>query len=527
MKLLNRLKFTAISAAVCACISCTAAADGNTPITREKTAAMLYGLAEELNVSMELPAEQPFSDTDSREVSALYNAGILNGVSDTEFAPTEPLSREQMCTMLVRLIGKANTEVDITVHPRYMYDDNSFVSYWAKSAVDFLYYHKIIEGTAENTISPLENLTKEQAEALCDRVAEHRADFVLKTETPDFSWAIEPKFDGLVPNTRFACGLAAVKKNGKYGYIDKDGNTAIPFEYDRCYDFYDGVAKVEKNGKIGYIDKLGKTVAPIEYEDGGNAFENRIWVKKNGKIGFIDKYGNEKIPFIYDYAYDFEEGLASVKKDGLYGFVDYDGNAVIPFKFKWASGFSEGFARVGENGRYSYIDKSGELAIDCKLQWIYDFSEGRAVVYDVEKWGVINTKGEYVKKLGEAGWMSAASEGYIRLHPNDDYERRYGFYNLDFKYPQLIDVDKPVLNPHDANSFHEGLAAIGYHVNEQDTWLRCYINKKAECVFPKREAMNEFGDFDRDTFFLMDFSEGMAAVVNDRGMLGFVKNPLF
>ena len=35
---------------------------------------------------------------------------------------------------------------------------------------------------------------------------------------------------------------------------------------DECYYFSDGLAKVKKNGRWGFIDKNGRVVVPIEYD---------------------------------------------------------------------------------------------------------------------------------------------------------------------------------------------------------------------------------------------------------------------
>ena len=59
--------------------------------------------------------------------------------------------------------------------------------------------------------------------------------------------AIAKVIDGCEDLESFRCGLAAVKKNGKIGYIDKMGNVVIPFEYDSPTQvFRDGVGTVFK-----------------------------------------------------------------------------------------------------------------------------------------------------------------------------------------------------------------------------------------------------------------------------------------
>ncbi|WP_197739841.1 WG repeat-containing protein [Pedobacter sp. BS3] len=57
----------------------------------------------------------------------------------------------------------------------------------------------------------------------------------------------------------FSGGLAPVKLNGKWGYVDTTGKEVIPFIYDLAYYFKkDGKAKVMLNGNWIYIDKTGK-----------------------------------------------------------------------------------------------------------------------------------------------------------------------------------------------------------------------------------------------------------------------------
>ena len=56
-----------------------------------------------------------------------------------------------------------------------------------------------------------------------------------------YSVMIEPKYQDA---SYFSEGLAAVKQNDKWGYIDETGKTIIPFEYDYAFPFSEGVAVV-------------------------------------------------------------------------------------------------------------------------------------------------------------------------------------------------------------------------------------------------------------------------------------------
>lgn len=75
----------------------------------------------------------------------------------------------------------------------------------------------------------------------------------------------------------FSEDMAAVKKDGKWGYISSSGVTAIPFEFDSCasadgmardcaFAFRNGLAPVCKGGKYGIINSKGETVVDFAFD---------------------------------------------------------------------------------------------------------------------------------------------------------------------------------------------------------------------------------------------------------------------
>ena len=179
-------------------------------------------------------------------------------------------------------------------------------------------------------------------------------------------------------------GLAWVKLNGKYGYINKTGDEIIPLKYDGVGSFSEGLSMVSLDGKYGFIDKTGKEIIPLRYDWARFFSEGLAMIKLDGKCGFIDKIGEIVISLKYDYAESFSEGLAMVKLDGKCGFIDKIGNLVISLKYDWADDFSEGMAQVRmgsfSNGKYGFIDKVGKEIIPFKYDWVSCFSNGKAKV---------------------------------------------------------------------------------------------------------------------------------------------------
>ena len=155
--------------------------------------------------------------------------------------------------------------------------------------------------------------------------------------------------------------------NGKYGYVDsKTGKEVIPFKYDYAEPFSEGMAKVKLNYKYGYIDITGKEVIPCKYDFIYEFHEGLAEVKLNNKYGYIDKTGREVAPCKYDIAIRFSD-VIKVKLNGKYGCIDETGREVVPCKYDFIYDFSDGMAKVSlDDDNYGYIDKTGKMVIPCK-----------------------------------------------------------------------------------------------------------------------------------------------------------------
>lgn len=70
------------------------------------------------------------------------------------------------------------------------------------------------------------------------------------------------------------------KENGKYGYVNKNGKTAVEFQFEDAREQNDfGYSAVKKNGKWGVIDSTGKMIVDFKYT-----------LENNTVIDFIGSY---------------------------------------------------------------------------------------------------------------------------------------------------------------------------------------------------------------------------------------------
>jgi hypothetical protein len=172
--------------------------------------------------------------------------------------------------------------------------------------------------------------------------------------------------------------VLVVKENNNEIYLNKNGSQAIRFEYNQCGNFSEGLAYVLIDNNYGYIDKSGNVKISCKY-DGAHDFScGRAKIEINGKLGFIDKYGNIVIRpqfNTYNVGQKFSEGLIEIKGSSSdeWGFIDINGDMVIPYFYENAHSFQNGLASVKKNGRWGFINKAGEEVIPCIFDHAYDF----------------------------------------------------------------------------------------------------------------------------------------------------------
>ena len=133
----------------------------------------------------------------------------------------------------------------------------------------------------------------------------------------------------------FKEGLAAAKILGKWGFINKEDNIAVQPVYDEVFAFSNGVAVVKKNGMFGLIDKKGKIILPVRYESLIPTHEKRILIQQNGLHGLADYNGKIILNTKYTTLRDMNNGYVIVEQDHKFGVVNLDGVSTIPMIYDW------------------------------------------------------------------------------------------------------------------------------------------------------------------------------------------------
>ena len=193
-------------------------------------------------------------------------------------------------------------------------------------------------------------------------------------------------------------GLIKVRLDGKYGFINKDGEEIIPCKYEDADAFSDGLAKVKSAEGWGFVNENGEEIIPCKYED-ADAFSGGLArVKSAEGWGFVNEDGEEIIACKYEEACGFSEGLAGVKSADGWGFVNENGEEIISCKYEDVDVFFDGLALVqsNEGWGWGFVNENGEEIIPCKYIDADDFFDGLARVHSKEGWGFVNKDGEEI-----------------------------------------------------------------------------------------------------------------------------------
>lgn len=317
-------------------------------------------------------------------------------------------------------------------------------------------------------------------------------------------------------------GLARVKRDGKYGYIDKQGKEVISCKYDIApesfedgmalvriyrkgwgvilktgkelvtlgkYDeiflpYINGMLRVKKNGKYGFVDSKDRERVKCRFDDADESFRyggvTRIWI--GDKVGVVNNKGKIVVkPGRYTHIMEFNNGYAraSINSNPYFiqeeGIINHKGKEIIkPRRYFRVNDISDGmFKVVNDSQMVGFVNKKGKEVIPCIYESATDFENGTAVVSNVfnyiRKKGLINKKGREIVKVGTYDEINSFKNGLAYVEAS----KREGFINR--KGREVIPLGKYNWS---FNFFTEGML----RVKRNDEYG--VVNEKGEEIIP-------------------------------------------
>ncbi len=115
------------------------------------------------------PSDTPFRDVDPNAwyadaIAAVHEAGVVDGVTGTSFAPDEPVTREQMAVMLMRAYAVQGGKAEAPDAQQLAgYRDAGQISVWAEDAVRQAVKLGFLQGQAEDRLAPQVHAARAEA----------------------------------------------------------------------------------------------------------------------------------------------------------------------------------------------------------------------------------------------------------------------------------------------------------------------------------------------------------------------------
>lgn len=146
------------------------------PISREEICDILVSLYKYQHPGTIIEQKSNnFTDTENsaykNSISDAYSLGLVQGVTETEFRGKDTLTREQFAAFIHRMYG-------LEVTPVRLYKDFPDFSEYAAASVDFCIDKGIMSGTARDYFSPKKTLSKAEALAVVSRLTKMNDLFV-------------------------------------------------------------------------------------------------------------------------------------------------------------------------------------------------------------------------------------------------------------------------------------------------------------------------------------------------------------
>lgn len=227
--------------------------------------------------------------------------------------------------------------------------------------------------------------------------------------SPDGKVLAEPEYMYI---SMFKNGLASFRKDDTLsGYLNEQGQVAIPAQFEEAYDFEEGYAFVKKGGQYHLIQPDGaviKTIGkwmplgsgePYMATPGLQADKGFLLVQdienESYLMGLIDAKGNTVLEPAYQSLSIPVNGIMVAQKGEKYGLIRTDGSVVAEMKYQYVYQIDADRYLVQQTeDTYSFMDQTGKMLIPAEYNSISTGPGDTYIAYKGEGVGLLDNAGK-------------------------------------------------------------------------------------------------------------------------------------
>jgi hypothetical protein len=196
------------------------------------------------------------------------------------------------------------------------------------------------------------------------RIAQKRHTLVILNE----EGKVIRKVKNIKRANSYSDGLCLVKRGRHYGYLDINGNWALPPKYRDATDFSSGVALVGGSNSRSIINRFGDTMT-LKTLKARHAYKNGVTVASNrsNNLQYLaDIYGNDESNSQYFKIKPFKSNdvTITVEAEKKLGLLHYSGIEMLPAVFTHINEPNGNVSKVLLNQKQAIINCTGQMLLE-------------------------------------------------------------------------------------------------------------------------------------------------------------------
>jgi hypothetical protein len=175
-------------------------------------------------------------------------------------------------------------------------------------------------------------------------------------------------------------GMIGFKRDGRYGFVDKQGRLRVANRYDSIGEFHDGVAAIKLIGKWGYVNASDKIVVQPNFDSPFHFKNGLCIVSRNGNNGIINKDAKVILPLRYNLITRLPDGKFLLKQNSQLGLADDKGSVLIEPRFEELRPAQADWWIVCQQGRCGVMSSTGMDLVPLRYDQIKTSETGKYFV---------------------------------------------------------------------------------------------------------------------------------------------------